>query len=425
MEAPRSATTLVPNQKQHPVTMLSGRSRNGTDPGWLHERTLRLAEAVLTHRSALLDILTETATRTAAEDEINRSVRALAGAAWEVARNGPPRTGRLAVFLPSNNVLYSYVLFGLIPSLYCDEIVIRPSARTRATAFAVHALLATTCGPRVMERVRLVEESQRTFQTTCADADAVVFTGQYENGLEVMGKIGDRPLFLLFGSGPNPMIVGPQAAAERTTRAMLTSRLYNSGQDCLCSDLIFVHRSHLDAVVDDLKVALSAVRTVGRRSPGAVVAPLVYADAAEQAEKYISDHAERVVFGGRADSRTLRVDPTVILHDRSQQLHPPEFFSPIFCLTPYEDPSEIESWAFSPYELSRGMYASVFGEQRIDSRRLGTARVLRETTTFDHEDGNRPFGGHGPQAGAVRGPDGRLQARPLLLSAELAARGSR
>src|SRR3954454_22710010 len=100
MDAPRSTSTLVPDQRRPPVTLLPGRSRNGTDPGWLHERTLRLAEAVLTHRSTLLETLTETATRTAAEDEINRSVRALSGAAWEVARNNPHPTGRLAVFLP-------------------------------------------------------------------------------------------------------------------------------------------------------------------------------------------------------------------------------------------------------------------------------------------------------------------------------------
>ena len=61
------------------------------------------------------------------------------------SRNNPPAIDRLSVFLPSNNVLYSYVLFGVIPSLYADRVDIRPSSRTRQTAVAVHQLLAEAC----------------------------------------------------------------------------------------------------------------------------------------------------------------------------------------------------------------------------------------------------------------------------------------
>jgi acyl-CoA reductase-like NAD-dependent aldehyde dehydrogenase len=391
----------------------------------LHDRTMELAESVLKNRHALLDLLVEISTRTAAEDEINRSVRAIAGAAWEVARNKPPRIARLSVFLPSNNVLYSYVLFGVIPSLYADQIQIRPSSRTRQTALAVHALLSKTCGFDGTDRISLVEGSQRNFVASCQQSDAVVFTGQFDNGVQVMQRIGERPCFLLFGSGPNPMIVGPEASPARVREALVCSRLYNSGQDCLCTDLVFVHRSVLRDVTEGLQATLRGIPITDRRAPGAVVTPLVYADAAREAESYIAEHADRVIFGGNADAGTLRVEPTVVLHESSVGLHPPEFFSPIFCLVPYDDPAEITRWAATPAEMDRGMYATVFGEPHLDAVRLGTAAILGEMTTFDHEDGNRPFGGHGVQAGSARGADGRLEARPLLLSAELAAWAAR
>jgi len=389
--------------------------------GQLHDRTMELAESVLKSRHTLLDVLVETSTRTAAEDEINRSVRAIAGAAWEIGRNNPPAIDRLSVFLPSNNVLYSYVLFGVIPSLYADRVDIRPSSRTRQTAVAVHQLLAKACGFAPTDRVSVVEASQRDFIASCRRSDAIVFTGQFDNGVQVMRRVGEHPCFLMFGSGPNPMIVGPEASSVRIQMALVSSRLYNSGQDCLCTDLIFVHRSLLPEVIEGLKKILSGIPITERDTPGALVAPLVYPDAAREAAVYIADHAEQVIFGGNADPGTLRVEPTVILHPTSAGLHPPEFFSPIFCMVPYDDPAEISRWASTSVEMNRGMYATVFGEPRLTDSRLGTAAILRDMTTFDYEDGNKPFGGYGIQAGSVRGADGRLVARPLLLSAELAA----
>lgn len=387
----------------------------------LHEQTLRLAAAILDNRQCLRDILTEIATRSAAEDEINRSVRTLAGAAWEIGQHRPPRIDRLSLFLPSNNVLYSYTLFGLVPSLYARRVDIRPSSRSRRTAQAVHELLSGVHPPIADGALTLVEASQREFIAGCARSDAVVFTGQYENAIQVMEKLDERICFLFLGSGPNPLIVGPQSDPGPTGRALLNSRLYNSGQDCLSTDLVFVHRSVLDATLDRLSESLRRLPLSDRGAPGAVVSALVYPDAARAAGKYLEDHAESVVHGGGYDSEALLVEPTVIVHESSEKLHPPEMFSPIFNIVPYDDPIEIEHWASAPLEVSRGMYAMVFGEPRIPGPRLGSAVVLRDMTTFDHEDGNRPFGGYGWRAGSVRERSGVLAGRPVLLSAELAA----
>jgi len=411
--APAPAAVLTPAPAA-PAT--PGRAR-----GSLHERTLALAEAVAAHRYELLEILVETATRTAAEDEINRSVRALAGAAWELERIRPPRYRRMSVFLPSNNVLYSYVLLGMIPSFYVDRIEVRPSSRTRPTAEAVHELLSRVCGSEATGHIEVVQATQKQFVASCASSEAIVFTGQFENGLDIMSRIGPQACFLVFGSGPNPVVIGPEAAPSAVQRSLITSRLYNSGQDCLSADLFFVHRSIIDDVLRGLRRALSAIPVTDRRLPGAVVSPLVYADAARAAETYIAESAGQVVHGGYTDAHSLLVEPTVLLHESCENLHPPEYFCPIYSLVPYDDAAEIERWAATPEERIRGMYASVFGEPRLTGPRLGTAAVLREVTTFDHEDGNRPFGGYGVQAGCVRGTDGELTARPLLLSAELTA----
>jgi len=114
------------------------------------------------------------------------------------------------------------------------------------------------------------------------------------------------------------------------------------------------------------------------------------------------------------------VAPSILVDDLHPDLRPPEFFSPVFLVCAYDDAAQIEQWATMPAELARGMYMSVYGEPDLQSAVIGTSIVNRDCTTFDVEDGNRPFGGYGVQASSVH-ERGRLTARPLLVSAEFSA----
>ncbi|MER5571365.1 aldehyde dehydrogenase family protein [Streptomyces goshikiensis] len=386
----------------------------------LDEVVPALAGALLDQRDALLSVLTGVATRKAAEDEFLRSLRAVSGAPWEILRNSPRRLRRLATFLPSNNLLYSYMLFGAIPSLYTDEIRIRPSARVARSAMAVHEIL----GPAVRAcggRVEMAPVSQRAFLADCASSDAVVFTGQPENAATLAARLPYGALFLAFGSGPNPVVVGPEADLDAACRGVLAARLYNSGQDCLCTDIVFVHRSVAREVVTRLADDLATVRTGDRRSPSTTVAPLVYPDAVDGAAAFLAGHRESVVRGGGVDAVRGTVEPSLLHVPWQAGLHPPEFFSPVVLTMEYEHAGQIRQWLHSPEETARGMYVSVFGEPGLTQTRVSTSVVCQERITFDIEDGNRPFGGYGPRAGSVRRL-GSVTGRPLLLSAEAGRR---
>jgi acyl-CoA reductase-like NAD-dependent aldehyde dehydrogenase len=379
---------------------------------------MAMASALITRQTELLEILVEIATHHSAVDELHRSVATLAGSRWELARNAPRRLERLAVFLPSNNVLYSYVLFGLVPALFCEEVVIRPSARIKQTALAIQEVLAGEMEAVLGPRVRMTDASQRTFAKTCASADAVVFTGQYENAQEVRAQIGLDPTFLFFGSGPNPFVVGPQAGVADSVRHALASRLYNSGQDCLCSDVFFVHTSLVEEWTAQLTRALSRLEPGERSDPAAVIAPLVYADAVETAAEFVDDHRERVVCGGGVDRGTGLVEPTLVLIEEGLGLHPPELFSPLFCVVPYANVEELRRWLCSPVELERGMYAIVFGEPGLADQVVGTTVISQRRIALDVENGNQPFGGYGLRASSA-GDRTAMTGRPLLLSNEL------
>jgi acyl-CoA reductase-like NAD-dependent aldehyde dehydrogenase len=378
----------------------------------------RLADALLARREQLIDVVSEIATCDSAVEELDCAVRALRGAGPEIARHGPSARA-VAVFLPSNNLLYSYALFGLVPAMYSERVWIRPAARYAHVAVGLHAALREAVADLLSGWIDLRSCSQREFMERCGGAEAVVFAGQHGNGLRVASALSPETKVLLFGSGPNPLVIGPEARLDEVVPAALRARLYNVGQDCLCSDVYFVHAGLAGEFVEALCDALATSRAGDRRSPGTELAPLVYPDVAARAERFVSQHHDLVVRPGRL-SDPAGPCPVVLSAPAGLGLHPPEFFCPVFLVVTYEDVRQVRAWLGSPQERARGMYLSVFGEPGLRGSAVeATSVVCAEQTSFDFEDGNTPFGGYGAEASSVSHRGG-LSGRPLLLSAELA-----
>ncbi|MFG2006137.1 aldehyde dehydrogenase family protein [Spirillospora sp. NPDC048911] len=385
--------------------------------------SLDAAQTLAADRNRLISLLTSIATVDAATDEVHRSISALAGARWELCVHAPQQLGTVATFLPSNNVLYSYVLYGLIPAFYSEQVVLRPSARSSAATEAIHREMSDLLPESLSDRVTLLPTTQQRLIDLARDADIVVFTGQYENGLSVADRIGGRPRMLLFGSGPNPVVVGPAAELVGAARDILRARLYNSGQDCLCPDLIFAHVSVAERLVREIANGLAGTRVGERDDPRTTVAPLVYPDAVETAAAFLHEHRHNIRHGGAVETGSGVVEPSVVVFDEDAELHPPELFSPVFAIVPYSDAQVITRWAADRREYQRGMYLSNYGEPALPHDVVGSAVVCHSATAFDIENGNRPFGGHGVAASSVH-YDGQVWTGPLLLS-EQAARLNR
>jgi acyl-CoA reductase-like NAD-dependent aldehyde dehydrogenase len=362
--------------------------------------------------------LVHIATHRAAVDEIARSLKALAGARWEIERNRPPHIDRLSVFLPSNNVLYSYVLFALLPLAFAREICLRPATKTRTAVRAVHERMAGALPRDAARRITLCETTQQQFVELSSGSDAVVFNGRYENALALSERL-ETELFLSFGSGPNPIVVGRDADLADVVGATVAARLYNSGQDCLAPDVVFVHATRYDAFLRELRARVAAVPVLPRGDEACVVGGLVYDDAYAGAKEFLHEHRSNVLAGGRCDDARMEMEPAIVAFDRFTPIHPPELFSPVFVIVRYDDARQIESWLHDHTERERGMYLSAYGEHAFVESRLATTTCLHGATALDVEDGNRALGGYGPRASFVRSR-GQIVARPLLLSAELA-----
>ncbi|MFC4336918.1 aldehyde dehydrogenase family protein [Salininema proteolyticum] len=365
--------------------------------------------------SELTQTLTAVATHDSAHDELRDAQAVLDGAPAEIREQRPRRVKRICVFLPSNNLLYSYVLFGLVPSLYADEVLIRPSGRVKDTVLDLDGILRDLPG----SRAAIADQTQRQFLATASEADMVLFSGRYDNMLRIRKALPDSVPLLHFGSGPNPIVVGPDADTGRAAEAVVRARMYNGGQDCLSPDLVIASHEVIDDLSERIARSLRSIERSDTTARGMTNPPLYYGDAFTAASDFLFRHRTSIVGGGRIDVTAQWIEPTLVRLPALAGAHPPELFSPIVCLAPYKEVGQVRDWLDSESERERGMYVSVFGEPALNAPVIGTSVNCGPRTAFDVEDGNRPFGGFGPQASALALGD-RIIGRPLLASAELA-----
>ncbi|GAB1688999.1 aldehyde dehydrogenase family protein [Krasilnikovia sp. M28-CT-15] len=379
---------------------------------------LRAVHDYLARRPAeVLSLLCRFSLRRAAEYELDAAVRTLAGALDEVRRHRPVTVRRLAAFMPSNVVLYSYVLYLLVPSLFAEELHFRPASDVREETLALHRLLA----PLHRAPIEARPVSQRVYlHDSVAAADVVVFTGAYQNAERIRPQLAAEQLFLFLGAGVNPFIVAPGADLAQAARDAVAIRTLNSGQDCLAPDLFLVHRSVAERFLDLLVNEVSKLRFGANDDPGADYGTIHYADALEASAVYLSRNRERIVHGGNVDFRSRRLDPAVLVGDLTGRTGAEEFFTPVFEVLRYSDPDALARTLSTGIFAERALGASVYGdapELAQSLRRRHTVTVNAPLTSID--DGNAPFGGFGPMANYAA-HQGRLRIAPILISAAVA-----
>lgn len=380
-----------------------------------------LAQVIERSEVQLVEILTSLGNAKSALEEISCSVRALRGAGEELSRNNPLPRRLLAVYLPSNVLLYSYTLYCLIPNAYFDQVAARPASIAIHQTKAIHNLIMEAV-PSLGEGVKISKIGQRTFARRFSDADAVVFTGQFENSLDVRARHPEA-IFLFFGSGINPFFATESTDIDKAVSCSMESRLYNSGQDCLCPNIFFVHTSIADEYLEKLVTALGLITVGARKDLSADVCPIAYPGVVSNAADFLARHAGRIIYGRGVDPRLSVVHPTIVKSDVADFAEPLEVFSPVFNIVTYQNEKDVVELLRSDTYRDYRMGATVFGDKLLADELRRDHQVAFEDSLFSIDDGNAPFGGYGERSSYVRFGD-QIESRPLLMSEEMARSGS-
>ncbi|MCU5480542.1 aldehyde dehydrogenase (NAD+) [Bacillus sp. TE9106W] len=373
-----------------------------------------MEEKLLMKREELIDILTEIASYRAAEEEIAVAIETLRGADEEIKHYQPAHINKVAVYHSSNVVLYSYILYGVIPGAFSKRVYIRPSKQSAEILNRIHQLLNGD-GAWPIEILNL---SQRKFNQHIQGSDMVIFTGRYENSLDVMEQ-HPNALFLYFGSGVNPFIVGPDADIETAGKSAVDARTFNTGQDCMCPNVYFVHRSKQKEFIDKLISEVNQLTFGKRKESKAQINPIFYEGVADSISCFLSEYNDFIIFGGNVNIEDNVVETTILVSEIKSRLPANEFFGPVFNVVIYDENSEILEWLYLPENIESTMGISVFGAPLLAEVLTSQHMVAIDASLFDIESGNNEFGGYGCRANYVRFGNYH-ESRPLLISREVA-----
>ena len=214
---------------------------------------------------------------------------------------------------------------------------VKPSAYSPAASAVIRDILAECFPP---ELVSVVEGGRAENQALLDQKfDYIFFTGGVEVGKEVMTRAARHltPVTLELG-GKSPCIVDSTARLDLAAKRLVFGKLLNCGQTCVAPDYLLIDRQVKDRFLALVKKWITAM----------------YGQNALDNQGYVrminQKHFDRVtglidpakvVFGGKSDRSTLKIQPTIL--DNVYPEDPvmlEEIFGPVLPVLAFEDVQE-------------------------------------------------------------------------------------
>lgn len=378
-----------------------------------------LERLIVNKKTDLIKLLSEYETHSTSIDEIGRAISTLDGARNEFSElNNPLSELTVTTFFPLNLPLYSLVLFAIMPSAFAKSVYVRPPEVMREMLEKLWVFLELEV---LFPQISLKNVPRHIFlQLYAADSDVIIFTGKYENAIEIH-KACPQTLMLYNGSGVNPILICDDADLKFSADKSVEMRCFNSGQDCAGPDAIFVPTDYVDEFIEYLTEKIKASEVVGdTKNPETTIGPTIKQSYISSLKDWLKDHKKMIVFGGEINEKQHLVHPTIVRSNVNNQIGKDfhEFFAPVFYILAYDNDDDLKKVLSSPTFSNRGMYISIFGNNPKIERTLKSVRILKNKIVNDVEQGNTEYGGYGKHANFTLWK-GKKAVHPILISREI------
>lgn len=385
-------------------------------PSQLTDIFKELAWSISGDREFWVEALARHEPLSTAQDEITKSIRTLETFDQELeylAARDP--FGEVYVSLPFNNPLYSTILYGLGPSLGGSPTTVRPSALTSSSVeelFQRYSNLLARCG------VSLSVQTGPDFISeaiTRPGVNSLIFTGSWPSIESIIPQYPNSKRLIYCGSGVNPFVVGsttPQNL-ESAARILLDGRIYNSGQDCLCPERVYVHAEHSDRFLAELS-SMAANVTLGDFGDNlAQVCPLQppIATRALDIIAELDSSPAKLHYSSRITDNLI--GPQIYELPRDHPLMRAEKFAPILTVSTFETEAELASIATSDHLFGATIIGDVPSESFTQYPHVTTDETLIQ---LEAQSLHLPFGGRARSGFSVG--RGRNASGPILFSVE-------
>lgn len=292
-------------------------------------------------------------------------------------------------------------LIGAIAAGNCC--VIKPSAYSPATSAVIRALIADCFPP---EFVSVVEGGRAENQALLDQKfDYIFFTGGVEVGKEVMARAARHltPVTLELG-GKSPCIVDSTAPLDLAAKRLVFGKLLNCGQTCVAPDYLLIDRRVKDRFLAYLRRWITAMYGQDPLDNEGYVR-MVNQKHFERVTGLIDQ--SKVVFGGKGDRSTLKIQPTVLDNVSPEDpVMQEEIFGPVLPVLTFEDVREALDFVNSrPRPLALYLFSREKSTQELFLRRASFGGGCINDTIIHLATSRMPFGGVG--ASGMGGYHGR------------------
>lgn len=379
-----------------------------------------LADLLEAERQSVLAALNQVETFKTARVELEKTVRALRTYDRELPLlKGRSGLGVTAVMLPFNTPLYSFVLYAFGPLLSGNVVRVRPSALTGHVLRSLWGLMAPVLRSLPVSLSdasgsRFIQEALRTDPVGC-----FIFTGAWENIGRILPELSESVKCVYSGAGVNPFVVLRDADVEKAIAAAVSSRIFNSGQDCLASERFYIAREVYDEFLGGLLAAIEQLKVGPLTDPNVDVGPVVSASIAEHVMDLLNvsrGHGSLVHCGTVYGPL---VYPAVVSTAQHDPIVRAEKFAAVFPLVSFGSVAEMVDYVD---DCQYALGVSVFGGS-TEGMRFAAPHVAHNRTLIEveEEDAHVPFGGE-RQSGFVQ-HHGLRRGGPILFSLETSTSG--
>jgi len=273
--------------------------------------------------------------------------------------------GVCAVIAPWNYPM-SMAHWMMIPALVAgNSVVFKPSEETPLIAQRYVEAFQEVLPENVVQVVHGDEEQGKALVK--AKVDLVTFTGSKEVGKDILKNCSARltPVMMELG-GKDPLIVMEDADIVKAAQFAVGSSFENSGQMCISTERIYVHRSVAEQF-ENTVVSIAQRYTVGTYdNPQANIGPIINKTQRNLILDHIDDAKEKgatVLLGGENHPDRF-ILPTVITNvSDDMKLFQDETFGPVVAISSFDDIDDAIVRANSN-DLALG--ASVFGKEGVE-----------------------------------------------------------
>ena len=293
-----------------------------------------------------------------------------------------------------------------------NTIVIKPSEETPINAYEFAKLVAETDLPAgVFNLVCGRGASVGSQLSSHTGVDLITFTGSVPTGIRIMQAAAQNLTRVnLELGGKAPAIVLNDADLDLAAKALVDSRIINTGQVCNCAERVYVQRGVADALAEKLAAKLAATRYGDPiAQPDIDMGPLVNRvgrdKVATMVERARADGAQIVTGGRVVESKGWHYEPTLITNCKADmEIMRKEIFGPVL---PVQIVDDVEEAIALANDSEYGLTSSIFTRD-INSAMRAVRDLKFGETYINREHFEAMQGFHaGRRKSGIGGADGK------------------